>query len=309
MRIISVTFLILAAAATVKGAIIELVEIGNPGNAPDIIAPTFEPRGAVGYTYQIGKYEVTAGQYTEFLNAVAKDDPNSLYHPYMADPVTFEVFGCNIQQSGSAGNYSYSVAPEWADRPVNYVSFWDAVRFVNWLSNGQPTGPQGPGTTEDGAYHDIDNQALFGRNSGAHWLIPSQDEWYKAAFHKNDGVTGNYWTYATESDTVPSNTLPDLGNNANYRDDPSLALTIGAPYWRDGSRHIRVIWKSLWDVRPKWQSLRMERHGRTTKYTRRGWGLVGLHSKPIAVLLHDERQLSGGRGFGDRISRSILDCS
>ncbi len=36
--------------------------------------------------------------------------------------------------------------------PVNFVSFWDGLRFANWLHNGQPTGAQGNSTTEDGAY-------------------------------------------------------------------------------------------------------------------------------------------------------------
>jgi hypothetical protein len=36
--------------------------------------------------------------------------------------------------------------------PVNYVSFYDALRFANWLHNGQPTGAQGNATTEGGAY-------------------------------------------------------------------------------------------------------------------------------------------------------------
>ena len=100
------------------------------------------------YAYQIGKYEVTAGQYTEFLNAVADSDTYGLYSTLMGDILNY---GANIQRTGSSPNYSYSVAADWANRPVNYVSFWDAARFANWLHNGQPTGPQGPGTTEDGA--------------------------------------------------------------------------------------------------------------------------------------------------------------
>ena len=35
---------------------------------------------------------------------------------------------------------------------MNNVSFWNALRFSNWLHNGQPIGAQGNGTTEDGAY-------------------------------------------------------------------------------------------------------------------------------------------------------------
>ncbi len=45
------------------------------------------------------------------------------------------------------------------------------------------------------------------RKPDAKWAIPSEDEWYKAAYHKNDGVTGNYWDYPTGSDTLPSNVL------------------------------------------------------------------------------------------------------
>jgi formylglycine-generating enzyme required for sulfatase activity len=103
------------------------------------------------------------------------------------------------------------------------------------MHNGQPTGPQDLNTTEDGSYFlngatsDLELMAV-GRELDATWLIPSEDEWYKAAFHKNDGVTGNYFTYPTASDSTPSNTLtaPDPGNNANFDQD---GYTIGAPYY------------------------------------------------------------------------------
>ena len=62
-----------------------MVTVGNPGNAPDTRYNAISV-GSVGYAYQIGKYEVTAGQYTEFLNAVAKADPNGLYNTAMGDP-------------------------------------------------------------------------------------------------------------------------------------------------------------------------------------------------------------------------------
>ena len=42
--------------------------------------------------------------------------------------------------------------PDSDDTPVNLVSLYDAMRFVNWLENGQPDGPQDATTTEDGAY-------------------------------------------------------------------------------------------------------------------------------------------------------------
>ena len=133
--------------------------------------------------------------------------------------------------------YQYRVADDWANRPVNYVSWGDAARFANWLHNGQPTSPQGLSTTEDGAYYlngATSNAALLAvsREVDWRWAIPTEDEWYKAAYHKNDGVTGNYFDYPTSSDTPPSNDLvepTDPGNNATfYYGD----YTIGSPYWR-----------------------------------------------------------------------------
>lgn len=224
---------------------LELVTVGNPGNPGELSgagAPPYIPGaivGGVNYSYRIGKYEVTAGQYTAFLNAVAKTDTYGLYNPNMAD----HIWGCNIQRSGSSGSYQYSVAADWANRPVNWVSWGDAVRFANWLHNGQPTGVQDLSTTEDGSYYlngATSDAALMAvtRKPDATWVIPSENEWYKAAYHKNDGVTGNYWDYPTSSDSPPNNQLidPDPGNNATFYQgavwpDPS-GYTIGSPYYR-----------------------------------------------------------------------------
>jgi sulfatase modifying factor 1 len=218
------------AAQHVQAITIDLVPVGNPGNAPDTRydATGF---GSVANAYQIGKYEVTAGQYTEFLNAVAKADPNGLYNTAMGDPGGS--LGANIQRSGSSPNFSYSVAADWANRPVNYVSFWDAARFANWLHNGQPTGAQDPGTTEAGAYHNVGNQTLFGRNAGAKFFIPTEDEWYKAAYHNQSaGLAASYFDYPTGTNAVPGNNVNETtnpGNNANYYNNGYL---IGSPYYR-----------------------------------------------------------------------------
>src|SRR5262245_30637411 len=215
---------------------IEMVPVGNPGNAADTRYNSISV-GSVGYNYQIGKYEITAGQYSEFLNAVAKADPNGLYNTEMGD--VFGTYpGANIQQTGSSGNFSYNVAADWADRPVNFVSFWDAARFANWLHNGQPTGPQGPATTEGGAYHNVGDQTLFGRNPGAKYFIPTENEWYKAAYHeKAAGLAASYFDYPTGTNSVPGvdiNEVTDPGNNANYlrTDGDGPYGGIGGPYYR-----------------------------------------------------------------------------
>jgi len=223
--------------------VMDLVTVGNPGNLDDTHG---EGHGGVDYIYEMGKYEVTAGQYAEFLNAVASTDTYGLYHTRMNAAEGWN--GCNIIRSGSPGSYTYSVSQDWADRPVNYVSFGDAARFSNWMHNGQPVGVQDLTTTESGSYlldGATSNEALslVTRQSNSTWVIPSENEWYKAAYHHNDGATDNYWNYPTSSDVVPSNDLvaPDPGNNATYylsylEDefpfDWVQDWTTGGPYFR-----------------------------------------------------------------------------
>jgi sulfatase modifying factor 1 len=209
---------------------IPTVPIGNPGNPADMRFLSFshpDGVGSVGYQYRIGKTEITNAQYVEFLNAVAATDPYELYNAKMAD---YEQGG--IVRSGVSGSFTYQVkaaalggAYSYHNKPVNHVSFGDAMRFANWLHHGQPSGAQGPSTTEDGAYTlngalTFDELFAITRNAHARWWLPSEDEWYKAAYHKNDGVTGNYWNFPTATNSTPNNNLPssDTGNSANYYD-------------------------------------------------------------------------------------------
>jgi formylglycine-generating enzyme required for sulfatase activity len=227
---------------------IETVYVGNPGNAGELSGVGAGGFGAdvivggVDYVYRMGKYEVTTGQYTEFLNAVARTDTYGLYKPFMGEPIALA--GCNIQRTGAPGSYTYSVPTDWADRPVNYVSWGDAARYANWLHNGQPTGAQDLSTTEDGSYFlngAIDNDELVAivRESDATWVIPTESEWYKSAYHKNNGTTGDYWDYPMGSSDRPNNGVSegDTGNTANFWDD---GYAIGRPYWRTEAGHYGI---------------------------------------------------------------------
>jgi formylglycine-generating enzyme required for sulfatase activity len=200
------------------------VPVGDPGNVGELSGSgagglgmgTNRICGSVGYSYNIGKYEVTAGQYTAFLTAVAKTDTYGLYDTSMWS----HTYGCKIQRSGTSGNYTYSVASDYANRPVNYVSYWDSCRFANWLQNGQPTGSQGTGTTETGAYTlttgGMNNNTIV-RNTNWKYAVTSEDEWYKAAYYKGGGTNTGYWDYPTSSDTAPGRDMADAsGNNTNY---------------------------------------------------------------------------------------------
>jgi sulfatase modifying factor 1 len=203
---------------------LEFVAVGDPGNLPDtrvMYGDGTSGYGAVPYAYRMSKFEITVAQYAEFLNAVAASDPYGLFNANMANPA---LIGCGIARSGTAGNYTYTVTKN-PDFPVNYVSWGDAARFCNWLANGQPSGAQGPGTTETGSYMlngGTSEAALLAitRSPGATYIIPTEDEWYKAAYYKGGGPNAGYWLFPTQSDAIPSNILSSTGtNNANYFDD------------------------------------------------------------------------------------------
>jgi len=193
---------------------IETVHVGNPGNAADDTG-----YGAVAYEYNIGKYEVTNAQYTEFLNAVAKTDTYGLYRTSMG----FDYGG--IVRSGGVGDYTYAVIAGRGDMPVIHVSFWDATRFANWLHNGQ-----GAGDTETGAYTltaDSIINNIVTRNAGARWAVTSENEWYKAAHYSP--ATSTYYDYPTSSDTAPTAEAPAGGlNSANYDQIVADMTDVGA---------------------------------------------------------------------------------
>jgi sulfatase modifying factor 1 len=207
-----------------------MISVGDARNAPDPATGY----GRVTEAYQIGKYEVTIGEYAEFLNAVAADDSaNGLYHSGMAGDKT----SAGIVRSGAAGNFTYAVtgpsgvtpagATSPANRPITYVDWFDAARFTNWMANGQPNGPQTAATTENGAY-DLSTLVpgtLPARNtvnpntgSAPQFFLPSENEWYKAAYYDPSlrQGRGGYFLYATRSNATPGNVIGDAANQVNY---------------------------------------------------------------------------------------------
>jgi formylglycine-generating enzyme required for sulfatase activity len=189
---------------------IDWVDVGYAGNAAD--PATGSLYGAVAYDYKIGKYEVTNAQYTAFLNAVDPSgaNANGIYEAAMGS----DARGGITFSSGSANGTKYTIRSSMGDKPVNYVGWYDAARFANWLQNGQ-----GTGSTETGAYTLNGNTGLITKNVGATVWLPSEDEWYKAAYYDPTSGAGggdNYWTFATQSDTTPTvataNATGDISN-------------------------------------------------------------------------------------------------
>ena len=205
--------------------------VGNAGNAGEVQSQgTF---GAVDYNYLISKHEVTNAQYSTFLNAVAATDTFSLYNTNMgSDPRG------GITRSGNSGSYTYSTKANMGNKPVNYVSFFDAMRFTNWLENGQ-----GAGNTETGVYA-IGNGVNETRAAGGRFFITSEDEWYKAAYHKNDGVTGNYWDYPTSSDTSPTIAMANANGDVSNPGSNVANYLFGAD-WNGQDGNVTTVGSAL----------------------------------------------------------------
>ena len=143
----AVVFMLLAAVAAHADVFnmpdgqtsLTFVPVGNPGNANNP-SSNF---GSVGYAYQMGKYDVTVGQYVQFLNAVAATDTYGLYNPGMALGSSFQPIG---SQSGSSGSYSYWVTGSYnkaANCPIFHETWGDASPSPTGCKTASRPGPKG----------------------------------------------------------------------------------------------------------------------------------------------------------------------
>ena len=220
-------FAVASLAANAFGITIDYRFITNPGNAANT-----NTWGAVADVFKMAATETTNAQYVEFLNTV---DPtgantNAIYNTQMQNQSNG---GISFNAGGSSGS-KYTVksgtAPSgsaYTNMPVTYVTWFSAARFANWLNNGAT----GASSTETGAYT-LNGQtggAIVARNPGATVYLPSRDQWYKAGFYNGSAYT----TWATNSNTTPTNTVSNLSlaNAANYGDvaTPTVGpLSVGS---------------------------------------------------------------------------------
>jgi len=185
-----------ASADTIQGINMDFVTIGNQGNAADTGGTP--GCGAVGYNYRIGKYDVTNAQWNTFVAAAGAP-------------------------TGTDGGYGSSSYWTGAQQPTNMVSWYEAAQFCNYLTSGDKSkgAYQFSGNNANpGSFLGID-RAVAEAAFGTIYVIPTEDEWYKAAYFKPDG--SGYSLYANGTDTAPI-----AGVNSNYN------MPIGSP-WNIGT--------------------------------------------------------------------------
>lgn len=190
------------------------INIGELNNFAD----TRNNKGSVSYSYDIMINPVTNQEYVEFLNSVdpSGTNSNSLYSSLMNtnNNGSNNTRGGIVLNTNNSIGQKYSTKFNFANKPVVYVSFLNAIRMANWLHNNKlSTG------IDDGAY--TINGSSITRNINAKYAIPTEDEWYKAAYYDSQKIlkdmnaggnlnltlnslpTYGYWIYATQSDSVP----------------------------------------------------------------------------------------------------------
>lgn len=186
------------------------VLVEDPGNKPDT-----NSLGAVGRSYNLGRYEVTNEEYCAFLNSSEVGRQN--LHGVADGPSCLEVKSRPadhdrgiVRTAADGGGFTYKVVLKMGDKPVVNLGWSDAARYANWLHNGGCVGAD----TETGAY-DLSGMGVVERDPtprspDAIVWIPTLNEWYKAAFSKvKDRKCLGYWTYATGSDEKPKAVAAD----------------------------------------------------------------------------------------------------
>ena len=120
--------------------------------------------------------------------------------------------------SGAPNGSKFGAISGNGNHPMNDVNWYEAARFANWMNNGQ-----GNASTETGAYTLLGGTPMphnfydITRNPGATVFLPSEDEWYKAAYY-NAG-TNSYYQYPTSSNAQPYRSYPTATpNSANFPD-------------------------------------------------------------------------------------------
>jgi len=184
----------IASADTVRGIDINFVTIGNAGNTGDTrLNNQAYPYncGAVGYNYRIGKYEITNAQWNTFTAAAGAP-------------------------TGNDGGYSYNSYWTGDQQPTNRVSWYEAIQLCNWLTSGDKSKGAylfSGNNTNPGNFLGI-NRAAAQATHGMIYFLPTENEWYKAAYYKPNG--SGYSSYANGTDTAPLTSEACYGQSLPY---------------------------------------------------------------------------------------------
>lgn len=191
---------------------IDFVTVGAPNNrgydGPDPLGRV-AGRGAVNYTYGIGRFEITTGQWLEYVNAF-RARPDAVSTQDIGIPL-FWGAQTDPTYSGPGTRYRLRSVDQAAMLPAGGISWRQAAMYVNWLNHDKDPALASRMT---GAY----DASTFGYSSpgvftdqrahtpGARYWIPTLDEWIKAVHYDPNatgpnGGQGRWWQQPNGTDT------------------------------------------------------------------------------------------------------------
>jgi len=208
-----VAFIVALASSTAMADDFTWLTIGDPGNPGN---PANSGFGAVDSTFKMSAFETTNAQYTTFLNGADPTgvNPNQIFSAAMSSQSTSGI----TFDAGASNGAKYSVKSGFANKPVVFVSWLSAARFVNWLTTGGTS-------TETGSY----NMSLSSpvRLTTAVYVLPSFNEYYKAAFYTGVGDTYNLYQTSFNSTPVASGAGTANANTAIYGGASAVPAATG----------------------------------------------------------------------------------
>lgn len=229
------------------------VPITSAGNSPDSNTSSWysSPTGSVGYAYYMGKYEISRSM----VEKVNSDG----------------ALGITLQDMSSYGGNG-------ANKPATGIGWYEAALFTNWLNTSQGYAPAynfasgsfALWTPSDAGY----NSSNRFRNTLARYVLPTRDEWYKAAFYNPSTSTysyapdgTNYMPKAVASGTDPNTAV--WNNNSRGPGGPAditlagglspfgvMGLGGNAQEWSESfalgvdannPSSLRSVWGGSWD--------------------------------------------------------------
>ena len=189
-----------------------------------------------------------------------------------------------IERSGSTmAATRYTVSRRVENRPVTYVSWFDAARFCNWLAQRNARRERRmPARRSEGRIPWMGPRVVdwTSRATRSEVLdLPSEDEWYKAAYHEpqEEDPEDDYWLYPTRRTRVlrerhgPAERIGEITND--------VAANIGDAKWELRRQP---------ELPDRWGFLRGERG--TLRNLRPGRERVGVER------CSDQRFVSGAAG-------------
>jgi hypothetical protein len=191
--------------------------------------------GTVDHEYRMTRYEITNNQYVKFLNSVATGI-SSVVATLYDDRMESSDSGGIIKKS-EALKLTYEVKPNMGNKPVNFIRYDNALKYINWLENGAPFNINMSNVNNiinQGAYtiFTSNNNIEILTNKNRKYFLPSLNQWHKSAYfeYQESVVVSGSPVVAINTDTprvVATERLSDFAIQNNVQPKTLLAnLTV-----------------------------------------------------------------------------------